>query len=430
MLISSIKYFRKIMNKRFKIILVGSLVLFFAFCITKLTVFGQGNDSYDSGEVRMINQELKGINNDIQDKKLEIKRILQKQEKYTEAIKQKQEEKSSLNNQLAILDNRVAKAELDLELAQTEIERVDLEIKKTDQEIDTKNKMIETEKNKISSILRLIDKRSNTTSLEILLLNDSLSEFLNQVKYLEDVNNGIKDSLDNLKEIKKQLDKDKINLEKQNFDLAKLKDDLKNKKESLEAEKESKLVIVQQLTSSEKQYQNLLEQSRKEQQDAASEITNMEKIARAKMASLEGKKLEFNSNGLMWPVDSHQVTAYFHDPDYPFRNVFEHPAIDIRAAQGSTLKAAASGYVAKVKNGGATGYSYIMIIHGDGLSTVYGHVSKSYVAEEEFVVQGQTIGKTGGLPGTPGAGKLTTGPHLHFEVRLNGIPVDPLSYLP
>ncbi len=393
-----------------------------------INVFGQEGSNINKN-ASVLNREVREINNDIQDKKLEIKRIQQKQKKYSDAIKQKQQEKSSLNNQLAILENRVAKSQLDLELTQIEIERIELEIKKTDQEIENKNKDIEAEKNKIGSILRLAHKKSNTSALEIILLNESLASFMSQIKYLEDINTSIKDSLDSLKDLKRQLNKDKDELEKQNQNFLKLKADIENKKNALEAEKESKVMIISQLASSEKEYQKLLEQSKKEQQEAAAEIASMEKIARAKLASLEGKKLEFNDNGLIWPVTKNVITAYFHDPDYPFKHIFEHPAIDIRAAQGSTLKAAASGYVARVKNGGL-GYSYIMIVHGDGLSTVYGHVSKSYVKEDEYVVQGQTIGKTGGLPGTPGAGRLTTGPHLHFEVRLNGIPVDPLSYLP
>jgi len=138
---------------------------------------------------------------------------------------------------------------------------------------------------------------------------------------------------------------------------------------------------------------------------------------------------EFNDAGFIWPVAKNTITAYFDDPEYPFRYVFEHPAIDIRAGQGTAIKAAASGYIAIAKDAGR-GYSYIMIIHGDGLATVYGHVSKIYVQADEYVVQGQSVGLTGGTPGTNGAGRLTTGPHLHFETRLNGVPVDPLEYLP
>lgn len=377
-----------------------------------------------------LNSEVKILNDDISSKKQEMKRLEERQEEYSEAIEQAQKEKASLNNQLAILDNRVAKSELDIELTETEIERIELEIQKTDKEIDDSNNEIEIEKTKISNILKILNKQDNVSYLEIILLNDSLSEFMSQSKYLEDINASIKSSLDNLYDLKEKLDKNKTELNKKNQALLSLKEELEQNLDKLEAEKETKQIVIAQVSSSESEYQRLIELSKKEQEDAAAEIATMEKQVRAKLAALEGKDIEFNDNGIAWPVPKNVITAYFHDPDYPFRSVYEHPAIDIRAGQGTTLKAAASGYVARVKDGGATGYSYIMIIHGDGLSTVYGHVSKIYIAEDEYVVQGQTIGKTGGLPGTPGAGRLTTGPHLHFEVRLNGIPVDPLSYLP
>src|SRR3989339_696480 len=325
------------MNKRFQQL---SLILVCIFIFNApFFALGQSEDYLST----RTNQEIKEINNDILSKKGQIQKIQEQQEKYSALINQKQSEKATLNNQVAILDNRLAKAELDIEIVRTEIDRTQLEIQKTDLEIEDKNKTIDTEKKHISNVLKLINKNDNVSTLEIMLLNDSFANFLSQAKYLEDVSEDVKTSLDKLNDLK--------------------------------------------------------------------------------------KKLEFNDNGMIWPVPRNTITSYFHDPDYPFRNIFEHPAIDIRAGQGTVLKAAASGYVARVKEGVGGSYGYIMLIHGDGLSTVYGHVSKIYVEEDEYIVQGQTIGLTGGLPGTPGSGALTTGPHLHFEVRLNGIPVNPLNYL-
>ncbi len=413
-----------------KILFLLSLILVTGVIIkTSDFAYLAGEESdYSSPKAAKINNELKEINSEIEDRKNRMKKLGDKQKSYSQAIAQKQKDKSTLNNQLAILDNRLAKAEIDIESAEIEIEKVSLEISKTNISIKDKTEEITIEKEKIEKVIQLLYKEGNTDMLQILLLNNSLSDFLTQVKYLENVNQAVKESLDNLIYLKENLEEEKITLNKKNDEAVILKEKLSDKKQALIAELDGKEILLVQVGSSESEYQRLLSELKAEQQEAAAEIASMEKLVRAKIAALQGKKLEFNEDGMVWPVKKNVITSYFHDPDYPYKKIFEHPAIDIRAAQGSTLRAAASGYVARAKNGGM-GYSYIMIVHGDGLSTVYGHVSKILVKEDDYVVQGQTIALTGGMPGTPGAGRLTTGPHSHFEVRKDGIPVNPLNYL-
>lgn len=131
---------------------------------------------------------------------------------------------------------------------------------------------------------------------------------------------------------------------------------------------------------------------------------------------------------LAWPVIG-SVNYDFHDSSYPFKDVSEHEGIDIEADQGTPVRAAGSGTVATVYDGGADGYSYIIINHGNSLSTVYGHLSRIDVTQGDMVARGQEVGLSGGTPGTPGAGEYSTGSHLHFEVRVNGTSVDPEDYL-
>ncbi|MBU1870974.1 peptidoglycan DD-metalloendopeptidase family protein [Patescibacteria group bacterium] len=311
----------------------------------------------------------------------------------------------------------------------TEVERTNLEIKKTKLEIVDKNQQINKQKDHLITILQLIQKSDKNSTLEILLLNNSFTEFMGQIKYLENINSEISKNLETLKEYLQELNNQQLLLVDKNKELIKLRAQVEDKKIILADEQKNKIFILDQTKASEKEYQKLLKQAKAEQEQASAEIIDLEKVARAKLLKMQGKKLEFNDSGFIWPITKNTITATFHDPDYPFRYIFEHPGIDIRAGQGTLIKAAASGYVARAKNAGL-GYSYIMIVHGNGLATVYGHVSKIYVEDNEYVVQGQAIGASGGLPGTPGAGRLTTGSHLHLEIRLNGIPINPLDYLP
>jgi murein DD-endopeptidase MepM/ murein hydrolase activator NlpD len=378
-----------------------------------------------------VDQEIDDLNLKIQNQKKQIEALQARQKEYQAQIIAKQNDQASLNNQLAVIENRLGKAALDIEETTLEIDKTGLEIKKVEIDTENLNKKIEEQKLHISNLLRLVYKQEQTTALEALLLNDSLSDFLNQVKYLEDANTQIGESVKDLQQQKDQLDKNKETLAGKNSDMVALKAKLEDKKNSLLFDQESKSSILEETKSSEKAFQSLLAKARAEQQQAQIDIANAENAIRQKMSQKDKNRLEDGDSVIAWPVPKNYITTGFHDPDYPFRKIIgEHPAIDIRAAQGTTLRAAADGYVAKVKFDGSKNYAYIMIIHGNNLSTVYGHVSAVSVSVDQYVVKGQVIGKTGATPGTVGAGPFTTGAHLHFEVRKNGIPVNPLNYMP
>lgn len=375
-------------------------------------------------------QEIEQLNNDISSKKNSIDDLKRKQEAYKAAIRAKQSEKADLESQLAIYDNRLAAIRANAEDVKLNIEKTMLEIKRTDLEITLKEQAIAKERERIGLALSLLYKEGNKTDLEILFSNDSLSDYINQLEYLKDINSSIKDSLIKLKVASERLAQDKKELEVKKLSLLSLEEDLLNKQDILTGEMDSRELVLDQTKASESEYQRLLNQVKREQDLASADVVYLEKTIRDKLA--KSKKLDALNDSVtafVWPVPSKIITTYFHDPDYPYRNLFEHPALDIKAKQSTPIKAAAAGYVGRVKSDGSTSYAYIMIVHGDDLATVYGHISKALVKEGQYVNQGDTIALSGGAPNQTGSGPLTTGPHLHFEVRLRGIPVNPLSYL-
>lgn len=133
---------------------------------------------------------------------------------------------------------------------------------------------------------------------------------------------------------------------------------------------------------------------------------------------------------LLWPVSPRLgISAHFADEGYEKLFGFAHHAIDIPAEQGTLIQSPADGTVVQVAMNGL-GYSFVVLQHANGVQTVYGHVSKSLVQEGDTVVAGEDFAETGGMPGSVGAGSYTTGPHLHFAVKINGVLVDPMKYLP
>lgn len=207
---------------------------------------------------------------------------------------------------------------------------------------------------------------------------------------------------------------------------------------------EDKLVYMRQGYSEEKVEAYLLKRNKSRDANRQIEILGERlKLLNGDISALDQKmqevKIEYEkaqamtidspfSSGFQWPVKG-RITAGFYDPSYYKFYRVEHKAVDIAVPQGSPVYATADGVVHTVKDGGAKGYSFVLIGHSNGYASLYGHMSKMYVGKGEIVEQGQVIGLSGGKPGTAGAGWMTTGPHLHLEIILNGKHINPLSVL-
>lgn len=403
---------------------------FILFLLIFTTLLGVGNFSYIYADPADGVSEIQQLNSKIEEHKKKIKELEAAMETYKKNINEKQLEAVSLKNQMAILDGRIQQIETDVDLTQEKISSAELEIRALEISIGDKSTVIEQQKKMIESMVKKIEADDQKNYIEILLTNSSFADFYSQVKSLEDVYKDIGRSVKNLRLARQELStkKDQISERKKTYE--DLKSQLVNKKQDLGEQKQAKKTLLADTKASETQYQTLLTNLKKQYQSIEDDIRSYEAEIRKKLAAQSGKPIPTGDVVLDWPVPSRYITAYFRDPKYPFRNVFEHSAIDLRAAYGTPIRAAASGYVGRARTcTSASCYAYVLLVHTSSVSTVYGHMSKILVEQDQYVNKGDIIGYSGGTPGTVGAGPFVTGAHLHFEVRLNGIPVNPLGYL-
>ena len=376
-------------------------------------------------------QSVYDLNNQIQTKQQAIDSLTKRIETYQGAIAQKQSQVTTLKKQLEVLDDKIAQAKLELEANELRLTTVTLQIQAVTLDIAAREDEISEKKTQVGELIRQLNQADQRSLLEVVVLNSSLGAFFDQLNYLEELERTLQGDINELKIIKTELERRQQDLASYRVQLVKSREEIELSKAELETEQSSRANLLQQTRQSESRYQTLLAQAEQEQAQANRDIQALETEVRRRL-QLQGPEAlaQLGDTNFIWPVTpSKGISTYFYDPTYIFRRYFEHPGIDIPKAQGSAIKAAASGYVARAKDAGL-GYSYIMLVHKSGFATVYGHVSRIDVAEGTYVTKGQTIGAVGGLPGTPGAGRLTTGAHLHFEVRSNGLPVNPLEYLP
>ncbi|MGB6645973.1 MAG: peptidoglycan DD-metalloendopeptidase family protein [Candidatus Cybelea sp.] len=223
--------------------------------------------------------------------------------------------------------------------------------------------------------------------------------------------------------------------------VAAIEADLERTRLALQQEEAAQQEARSQLDSLAGERRNLVELTAVRRHGVESEVAQMESLSAAEESALEGLILErerelaaqrraagiaggveSGTPGMFsWPVTG-TITSPFGWRSNPFGGGPEfHQGLDIAAPMGTTVTAAAGGTVIMAQWYGGYG-NYILIDHGAGFSTGYGHLSAMYVSSGQSVQRGQAIGAVGSTG-------QSTGPHLHFEVRIAGKPVDPAPRL-
>lgn len=383
------------------------------------------------------------LNNQIQQNKQKIEELQQQSSEYQAKIDAATAQARDIEGQIAIIDDQIAQTNIDIQTKQEEISTLELEMASLQQSIDEKTSTINNQKTHLADAIRQLDKDSRTSTLALVLMHGSLADFYSLAQANASVSQQLQDSISQLQGLR-------IELQSKQDQLAQSRDEIQQDKAQLEVQKQAttdQLALKDNLLASTKksadQFSELMTESLRAEQQANASITALQAQLQAKIAGGEIDQPEFSPTGFMWPVTSRKVTAYFHDPEYPYRRLIgEHSGLDVGTPQGTPVRAASSGYVSVVHDQGyitnnagqkiASALNYVAICHDDNcnLSSRYLHLSAVYVHVGQVVTQGTVIGLSGGLPGTAGAGGFTTGAHLHFEVRVNGLPDDPLKYLP
>lgn len=376
------------------------------------------------------------------------------------------DDKMTLSGQIEVLDNSITLTQSKLIDVIKNIVEKENEVILLYEQIEVKEVAIEYQKGLIGDYVRIIyqeennyfsiDENGNIQAFKLLLADDSVGNNLKKIEYFDLLNEAGQQMIEDLSTLSEELLIHQKELERKMTKLQELQAELETEKLQLELQKESKVNLLSLTKGQEDIYQQLLEQTLIEQEELLNDVKNLGnavEFIEKKMAedgadfdpddylSLLDYKTQVlydyryesgsvNPDGFVWPTPPDRgLSAYFRDPTYVGVFGVQHNAIDIPIYQGSFVRAAAEGVVYTTRDNGY-GYSYIILAHAGGFMTVYGHISSILVEEGDLINQGAIVGLSGGMPGTIGAGYMTTGPHLHFEVLSNGLYVDPLNYLP
>ncbi len=355
-----------------------------------------------------LEEELAQVKDKREDTKKRIKEAKENEKKYTNEVSLAEDqllgalsELDDLNSQLAHAKSVVEKTSVTIILKKEDLDEIKVELKE-------KNLILN---DRIVSIY----KKGSSHILELLLDVKNFIEFTSSLKL---INLIARQDNEKVHEIKEKRNAAEI-IKRVIIGLNKKQEDYKQKIEILVIEAEQKTTEIEILYGEKK---SLLSQTRSNKEA----LIKMEKELKEKESEL-ARILESYRYGtapsgkLSWPVPAHIISG-FGNRVHPILGINRfHSGIDLDAAYGTPVKSAEGGKVIQAGHFGGYGYS-VMLYHGGGFATWYAHLSSINVSLGQYVQRGKVIGMVGSTG-------WSTGPHLHFEIRINGAPQNPLGYL-
>ena len=374
-----------------------------------------------------------------------------KLDKINQNIKEAQKELDSLDDQVAdkkaysnalmkkidLLQDKLDALESNRDDLQSEIDAVQKRIDETQAEINKAEKEIEKKEQEFDGVyeeycqrLRAMYISGNVSMLEVLLESGDISSILTRAEMVKSVSEQDSATLDDLMTKMEEINKEREELANNKIQLGKDKDSLNSRKQELQksideynfskaelnAEVEECNAALASLDDKRSEVKETIDTNQEQKRQIEAEINN------ALSGSGSNKPGSGNYNPgtgqLAYPTSYRQISAGY--PNYS--NGSYHGGVDWPCPTGTAVHASDSGVVVIAKKLTYSYGQYILIDHGNGLSTLYAHNSSLVVGVGDKVSKGQIIAYSG-------ESGNATGPHVHFEVRLNGTRVNPMSYL-
>ena len=338
-------------------------------------------------------------------------------EKIKEEIKGKQADKDAATARMNELDAEISGIQTDIDSVQAVIDEKQSEIDTANSKIEGLNTDIEKTTEKLKARMKVMYEYGSTSYLEILMEAKGFSDLFTRIAAVQAIVRHDNSIIDKYAAQIEELEAAKLVVETEKAEQVEAKGLLTEQQDKLEVLRNEKSKVISELN---KDIAALEAAEKQKEKDANALQAEINKALSSKSAS----NVVYRGNGkFAWPsASSTRITSNFGYRIHPiFGTKKLHRGLDIGAAAGTNVLAAESGVVLTAGYNSSYGY-YITINHGSGYVTLYAHNSKLLVKSGDTVSRGQVIAKCGSTGNS-------TGPHIHFEVQVNGKLVNPLNYL-